>query len=154
MGPRARKLGLAAAAGLLLAAGAVALHFRAGGFALDRPSPAEYPLDGIDVSHHQGPIDWTRVAAAGTDFAFIKATEGRDHVDREFAVNWVESQRAGVPRGAYHFFTFCTAGVDQAEHFLRVAPPAPDALPPVVDVEFGGNCSAWSDLAQVRRELA
>ncbi|HEX2068810.1 MAG TPA: GH25 family lysozyme, partial [Actinomycetota bacterium] len=31
---------------------------------------------GIDVSHHQGRIDWPRVAADDISFAYIKASEG------------------------------------------------------------------------------
>jgi lysozyme len=40
------------------------------------------PIHGIDVSRWQGKIDWASVRAAGTQFAFIKATEGGNHLDR------------------------------------------------------------------------
>ena len=40
-----------------------------------------HPIQGIDISKWQGPIDWASVKGAGTQFAFIKATEGGDHVD-------------------------------------------------------------------------
>ncbi|RVB51021.1 GH25 family lysozyme, partial [Mesorhizobium sp. M7A.F.Ca.CA.001.06.1.1] len=50
------------------------IYFRA--FSPDRD---KYPLRGIDVSHHQGRIDWPRVAADDVAFAVIKATEGGDH---------------------------------------------------------------------------
>jgi lysozyme len=142
-------LGVLALAGVWLAEPL----YRSGRLHFVRPSPGEYPVHGIDVSHHQGTIDWDRVAAEGVGFAYLKATEGSDHFDRRFERNWAEAGRVGIPRGAYHFFTFCTSGGDQAEHFLRVAPPSADALPPAVDVEFGGNCTSWSDLGQIRREL-
>ncbi len=139
---------------LVLVAGASFWLYRAGAIQLNDPDPSTYPVLGIDVSHHQGEIDWTRVAAAGTAFAFIKSTEGRDFLDRRFSHNWRASAEAGVPRGAYHFFTFCSPGAAQAEHFLRAAPPDPEALPPVADVEFVGNCTSYGDLARVRAELA
>jgi lysozyme len=112
-----------------------------------------FEVRGIDVSHHQGEIDWNRVATADLRFAFIKATEGRDHQDTRFGENWAAAREAGLTRGAYHFFTFCSPGDAQAAHFLEVVPPTPGALPPVVDVEFAGNCKAWSSVAEIRAEL-
>ena len=127
--------------------------YRSGWVQANEPDEAEFPVRGIDVSHHQGEIDWPRVAAAGIRFAFIKATEGRDHRDRRFEANWQAAGDAGIARGAYHFFTFCSPGREQAEHFLRTAPPAPGTLPPVADVEFVGNCKGWRSLDDVRAEL-
>lgn len=43
---------------------------------------------GIDVSSFQGQVDWPRVAGDDIDFAYVKATEGGDFVDRRFAHNW------------------------------------------------------------------
>lgn len=97
---------------------------------------------GIDVSSHQGNIDWPRVRSDGIEFAYIKATEGGDFVDDHFATNWADARAAGLQRGAYHFFTLCRPGADQADNFLRTVPHDADALPPVVDLEFGGNCAA------------
>jgi len=120
----------------------------------DGPNPELYPVAGIDVSHHQGEIEWEEVADAGVEFAFIKATEGGDFSDPRFEFNWRQAKAAGIPRGAYHFFTFCTSGLEQAGHFLKVVPPESGALPPVADVEFGGNCTSYDDLEEVRRQLA
>ena len=114
---------------------------------------SSFPVRGVDVSHHQGEIDWCEVAEAGIQFAFIKATEGRDFRDPRFEANWKAAAEAGIARGAYHFFTFCSPGSEQAEHFLRTAPPTPGALRPVADVEFVGNCKKWESLDQVRTEL-
>jgi lysozyme len=90
---------------------------------------------GIDVSAHQGRINWRKVRGDGISLAYIKATEGGDFVDRLFAANWAGTHAAGVDRSAYHFFTPCTLGAVQAEHFLRTAPPKPDALAPAVDLD-------------------
>ena len=144
-------LGAAAAAlaSLLLAGSA----WRSGWILLNRPDPAEFPVRGIDVSHHQGEIDWPQVAGAGIRFAYLKASEGRDLRDPRFRANWDGADAAGIARGAYHFFTFCSPGSEQAAHFIASAPPTPGALTPVADVEFVGNCKSYGSLERVRAEL-
>lgn len=110
-------------------------------------------MRGIDVSHHQGDIDWQRVAADDVAFAIIKATEGGDHIDDAFATNLSEARAAGLVVGAYHFFTFCRPGADQAKNFLAVVPRGEPMLPPVVDIEFGGNCPRRLTPEELRAEL-
>lgn len=105
-----------------------------------RPALRSDEFYGIDVSNHQGHIDWQPVAGDNIDFAYIKATEGATFTDRSFATNWRSAGRAGVLRGAYHFFTLCRSGRKQAEHFLQVAPPDASALSPAADFELAGNC--------------
>lgn len=118
------------------------------------PSHRLYPVRGIDVSHHQGRIDWARVRASGQYFAYIKASEGADFRDTRFADNWRLARESGLVTGAYHFFTFCSPGLLQAENFLSVAPSEHTALPLAVDVEFTGNCVGWESVDEIRRELA
>jgi lysozyme len=108
---------------------------------------------GIDVSAHQGVIDWRRVAGDGITFAYIKATEGGDFTDDRLEENWLGAREAGLDQGAYHYFTLCTLGADQAHHFLDVAPPESEALPPAVDLELAGNCSARPSPAEVKEQL-
>ena len=138
---------------LLASLSAVAILVVIGLIHWNRPGIDRFPVRGIDVSHHQGAIDWLRVAGADVHFAFIKASEGGDHRDTRFEENWSEAGKAGIARGAYHFFTFCTPGAVQADHFLNVVPPALDVLPPAVDVEFAGNCKSWTSIDDIRREL-
>lgn len=118
-----------------------------------RPDRDRYPIRGIDVSHHQGVIDWKTVDGDDVAFAYLKATEGGDFRDRAFARNWREARDAGIAVGAYHFFTFCRPGADQAANVLAVVPVEADALPLAVDLEFGGNCGRTPDGATMRREL-
>jgi lysozyme len=100
---------------------------------------AAYPVRGIDVSNHQKTVDWVAVSReSGTDFAFLKATEGDDYRDRYFATNWKSAREAGILRGAYHFFTTGSSGAEQAANFIAVVPVEPGSLPPVVDIETGG----------------
>jgi lysozyme len=117
------------------------------------PSKARFPVRGIDVSHHQAGIDWQRVQSARLDFAFIKASEGADHRDREFTANWAGAESAGIARGAYHFFTFCTPGEAQAQNFLDAVGASRGELPLAVDVEFAGNCRSWRSIDDIRMEL-
>lgn len=103
-------------------------------------APLRYPVTGIDVSHHQGEIDWRRVAESGVAFAYIKATEGGESRDERFVENWEGAKVSGILRGAYHFFTLCRSGAEQAQNFIGVVPREPGALPPVVDAEHMGPC--------------
>lgn len=130
------------------------LAYAEGLLRVNDPDRAQYPVWGVDVSHHQGAIDWQSVAREpNLVFAYIKATEGGDWRDRRFAENWRNARGAGLKVGAYHFFTFCRAPLEQAANFLDVVPRDADALPPVVDVEFGGNCSARPSAEVLRRDL-
>lgn len=119
-----------------------------------RPPLRDGERYGVDVSSHQGPIDWEAVAADEIEFAYIKASEGGDFVDALFDRNWDGAGGAGLDRGAYHFFTLCTPGDLQAANFLRVAPPDAAALPPAVDLELVGNCSRRPEAAAVASELS
>ena len=118
------------------------------------PAEKRFPIQGIDVSHHQGQIDWSLLPGQGVDFAYIKATEGGDHVDRAFAANWRGARAAGLRRGAYHFFTLCRSGAEQAANFVRVVPAEPGALAPAVDLEYLGNCSRKVGRHQLQAELS
>ncbi|WP_114945210.1 GH25 family lysozyme [Microvirga calopogonii] len=117
------------------------------------PDRTAYPMRGIDVSHHQKEIDWRKVARDDVSFAFIKATEGGDHRDTRFAVNWKEAQAAGLKVGAYHFFTFCRPGSDQARNFLDALGTDEGSLPAALDLEFGGNCNVTPAPSAIRAEI-
>lgn len=97
------------------------------------------PVQGIDVSYWQGNIDWEKVGGAGVLFAYIKATEGADHVDSKFVRNWQAAKQAGVARGAYHFMYWCRRAREQASWFKLNVPEDADALPPVLDVEWNSR---------------
>jgi lysozyme len=126
------------------------------------PWAARY-VQGVDVSHHQGAIDWRALAAQDVRFAYIKATEGATHVDTRFATNWEQAGAAGLYRGAYHFFTLCQPGARQAANFIAVVPRVAGALPHALDMEHMGPCregptmtdvvgemDAWLDLVEAR----
>lgn len=108
---------------------------------------------GVDVSGHQGDIDWTSLAASGVAFAYIKATEGGDFRDGQFQKNWRDAKAANMPRGAYHFLTQCRSGADQAANFIRTVPRETGALPPAVDAEHMGPCAPGRSVADIRGEM-
>ena len=138
--------------GLLVGGMAVALYF-SGLWIPNYPSETEYPIRGIDVSRHQEEIRWSSIPRNRVQFAYIKATEGGDHRDARFAENWRISGTAGLPRGAYHFYSLKTPGLQQASNFIATVPNESDSLPPAVDLEFGGNSSARPAVADFQREL-
>lgn len=118
------------------------------------PDRDDYPLRGIDVSHHQGEIDWGQVASDDVAFAYIKASEGGDFKDGAFSRNWSGAAAAGLPRGAYHFFSLCKDGAAQARNFLSVVEPDPKMLAPVLDLEFEGNCPRRPEVSEVLKEIS
>jgi GH25 family lysozyme M1 (1,4-beta-N-acetylmuramidase) len=105
---------------------------------------------GIDVSHHNGSIDWNAVHGNGITFAYIKATEwppGQDlFVDPAFAGNAAAAAKAGITRGGYHFARPGDPKY-QAQAFARIAGQAatlsPGSLAPVLDVEDDGIDDHW-----------
>jgi lysozyme len=116
------------------------------------PDHQRYPLRGIDVSHYQGDIDWAAVAGDHVSFAYVKATEGVEGRDTEFARNWRGARRAGVCVGAYHYFIFHRSARAQARNFLAAAPRRSSGLPPAVDLEPPEDGARLSG-AEMRREL-
>lgn len=91
----------------------------------------------IDVSHHNGAIDWPAVAGAGIALAFIKATQGAGFVDPAFERNRGGAVKAGVLVVPYHFIDTGDPG-PQAEHFLDVTDLA-EGQPAMIDWESGAT---------------
>ena len=111
----------------------------------NEPSKKTYPIRGIDVSHHNGYIDWKRVAEHGITFAFIKATEGSDWIDSRFSENWKNANEHGITTGAYHYFSTMSPGSTQADNHINTVPKVPGMLPPVIDIEFSRDRSQMTD---------
>jgi lysozyme len=99
-------------------------------------------LDGIDVSYHQGTIDWPQVAAAGKRFAFVRASAGTLTADTAYAANLSGARAAGLVVGSYHFANPDTAPNDaanEASWFVRNATVASGDLVPVLDLEVSNG---------------
>jgi GH25 family lysozyme M1 (1,4-beta-N-acetylmuramidase) len=99
-------------------------------------------LPGIDVSRHQGTIDWAQVAASGQRFVIAKATEGLLSVDPTYATNRAGAMAAGLVFGAYHFARpdlHPTDPIGEADHFVDTAQLGPGNIVPVLDLERSGD---------------
>ncbi|MCP3140069.1 glycoside hydrolase family 25 protein [Pyxidicoccus xibeiensis] len=91
-------------------------------------------LQGVDVSHYQPTVKWEALTSA-TAFVFVKATESTGSVDPRFTTHWSGAKKAGLPRGAYHFFHPKEDVDKQVANFTKHLKPDSGELPPVVDVE-------------------
>lgn len=96
---------------------------------------SKYLVRGIDVSHHNPILDWKEVKDQGIHFAYIKATEGITHDDRNYKYNYDLARENKVKVGSYHFYNFGVSGYEQAKHFIRVAKCNSGDLFPAIDVE-------------------
>ena len=112
---------------------------------------AVYPIKGIDLSAHNGLVDFQKVKDDTVSFVILKATEGTDFCDAMFAHNYKEARKAGLKVGAYHFFRFDTPGKMQAEHFISSLSGRMLDLPLVIDVEDWQNAKGVSASAVVRQ---
>lgn len=105
------------------------------------PDATLYKVRGVDISHHNGKVDFDRLSKADTDvrFLYMKATEGTDYLDPHFHRNALHARRSGIPSGVYHFFRFDKDGELQALNFLSAIRGRDFQLPPAIDVESWGN---------------
>ena len=126
--------------------------------------PEGYEIHGIDISHHQGRINWGELKDRGTidrfpvRFIMIKATEGSTQTDENFLDNFYQAREYGYTRGAYHFYSVHTPARNQAEHFIRQVKLENGDLPPVLDVEhkpknqsddeFKASVLEWLDIVE------
>ncbi|MCO8048796.1 glycoside hydrolase family 25 protein [Acinetobacter towneri] len=125
-------------------------------FGILRQSPAaaqDYPIQGFDVSHHQGEIQWHKISPQKYAFVYLKATEGGDFKDRKFQHNWLKARERGFLVGAYHFYRLCRDGKTQAENFMNTVPKKQDSLPPVIDLEYDSNCINTYTKEQLLKEI-
>lgn len=101
---------------------------------------------GIDVSEHQGEIDWEAVKADGVTFAILRVGYGGDYSDQDdkcFAYNVSECERLGIPYGVYLYsYAYDTASArSEANHVLRVLGSHKPSYPVYYDLEYTSNGS-------------
>lgn len=95
---------------------------------------------GVDISSYQADVDMEKLRDQGVKFVYIKATEGTTLQDDKFAVNWANADKADLPSGAYHFFSYDSSGSSQAQNFINtVGDDLKGRLIPTVDVEYYGD---------------
>jgi GH25 family lysozyme M1 (1,4-beta-N-acetylmuramidase) len=109
------------------------------------PSPAPAFLDGIDVSYHQGAIEWARVADANKAFAFVRASAGTLTADVAYDTNLAGARAAGVAVGSYHFGnpdSGANDALNEARWFVQNASVESGDLVPVLDLEVSNGLGA------------
>ena len=99
---------------------------------------------GIDVSTHQGRVDWDRVKASGVAFAILRCGYGSDmptQDDKQFARNVAECERVGMPYGVYLYSYATNIGMAESEarHVLRLLEGKKPQYPIYYDLEDGGT---------------
>ena len=111
---------------------------------------------GIDVSKHQGVIDWQRVKASGIAFAMIRAGYGAGTIDPRAHRNLSECNRLGLPCGAYWFSYAYTEEMARREAEACLAAVAPYRLdyPIAFDFEYDSVTRAARAGVTVTRALA
>ena len=116
-------------------------------------------IKGIDVSVHQGIIDWAKVKADGVQFAILRCGYGSDikyQDDGQFARNASECERLGIPYGVY-LYSYANSidkANSEADHVLRLIKGCKLDYPVFYDLEDAnttGKCSKAliADMAEV-----
>lgn len=106
-------------------------------------NPDNVQFDGIDISKHQGSINWEELKKnQKIKFIYIKATEGSDYVDPRYHENIRNARKHGFKVGSYHFLSTRSAATTQFYNFIRTAKREDQDLLPVIDVEKIGSWSS------------
>ncbi|MBV2353231.1 lysozyme [Streptomyces sp. J2-1] len=112
--------------------------------------------EGVDVSGHQGNVDWATLWNSGVRWAYTKATEGTYYTNPSFAQQYNGSYNVGMIRGSYHFATpDNTTGAVQANYFVDHGggwSRDGRTLPGVLDIEwnpYGDACYGKTPAAMV-----
>ena len=105
-------------------------------------NPASVQFDGIDISKHQGDINWEELKKnQSIKFIYIKATEGSDFVDPRYHENIRNARKHGFKVGSYHFLSTRSAATTQFYNFIRNAKREDQDLIPIIDIE---RLSPWN----------
>ncbi|GEB48029.1 MULTISPECIES: lysozyme [Streptomyces] len=126
------------------------------GWKNDRSPDLAASVEGVDVSGHQGNVNWKSLWDSGSRFAYVKATEGTGYRNEYFTQQYNGSYDIGMIRGAYHFaLPGSSSGAAQANYFVDYGggwSKDGKTLPGVLDIEYnpyGATCYGLSQSAMV-----
>jgi len=110
---------------------------------VEPPKPKKIPMhpdrvqfDGIDVSKHQGVINWTELRKHDKiQYVYIRATVGSNVTDSRYKENLHNARKHGFKVGSYHYFTNLSSATAQFENFKNIAVREEQDLIPIIDVE-------------------
>ena len=94
---------------------------------------------GIDISHHQGLIDWNALKQFSNQkeigFVLIRSSRGSYDNDIYFNYNWASAQTHNFIRGAYHYYRPNENSTKQAQNYINRVKLKKGDLPPILDIE-------------------
>lgn len=105
-------------------------------------------MKGIDISTHNGSIDFNAVKNSGVEVVIIKATEGVDFVDNRLQEHYVKASSTGLHIGFYHFMSEKTNPVQQANDFWDAIKDKKFDVIPCLDIEvnnYGRSAAEITD---------
>lgn len=110
---------------------------------------------GIDVSEHQGVINW-ELTKPEIDFAMLRVGYGQNNIDKQFIRNATECNRLGIPFGVYWFSYASTAEMAKAEagYCLAAIKPFKVEYPVCFDFEYDSTANALKKGVTITKELA
>lgn len=113
------------------------------------------PILGIDVSHFQEDVDWKKVKEVGIHFCYAKATQGSTYKDPKFLENKLNTLKANLFHGAYHFYVAENDPKKQAHNFLSTLKITQKnkTLLPMLDLEQGGIKSKITDIENFQKDI-
>lgn len=107
---------------------------------------------GIDVSRHQGTIDWQKVKDSGVEFAILRSSYGKEdkakQTDSQFLTNYAAAKSVGMPIGCYHYSYATTVdeAKQEAEFFLDIVKGCSFEYPVCFDIEDTSQASLGKSL--------
>ena len=105
---------------------------------------------GIDVSVHQGKVDFAKAKAAGARFVYVRASLADTYDDPRFIEHIQGARAAGLPCGAYHVVAPDRSASAQISNFLSLVDQVELQLPPVLDCELDRKQSVATITANIR----
>ena len=140
---------------IMIIVGGIAGFFEISGYLYHNEILAQmagYKTQGLDISHHQEKVNWTRVDPK-YKFIILKATEGQNFLDTDFLYNWNNARLNGFVVGAYHFFTMTSSGAAQADFYISKVSDFDKTLPPIIDLEISTKKYKKKDVMKNLEEM-
>lgn len=111
---------------------------------------SQFPIKGIDLSHHNGDVDFSRVARDSVEFVYLKASDGVGDYDSHLDKYYRGARTTPLRVGFYHFFRYNRDGDLQADYFLSVIDKYKSDLPLVIDIEDNSNPAVQCEIVVTR----